>query len=119
MKTFKRYLAEWVVAYDQSFEEAERPKFHHLLEYTHMGFKPLNISHQTALKDHIVKMGKSTIKGIQKLIKVCMSLTILNPHLPLFYFNLCPHDMCQESMCLCNIYHHALSPQSGKNDCQP
>ena len=70
METFKRYVAEWVVTCDQPFEEVERPEFRHLLEYTYMGSKPLNIPHRTALKDRIMKMGKSTIKGIQKLIKV-------------------------------------------------
>jgi hypothetical protein len=70
VETFKRYLAEWVVTCDQPFKEVERPKFHLLLEYMHMGSKPLNIPHQTALKDHIMKMGKSTVEGIQKLVKV-------------------------------------------------
>ena len=70
METFKRYLVEWVVACDQPFEEVERPEFRRLLEYTHMGSKPLNIPRRTAVKDHIMKMGKSTVKGIQKLIKV-------------------------------------------------
>ena len=64
METFKRYLAEWVIACNQPFEEVERPEFHHLLENTHMGSKLLNIPHRTAVKDHIIKMGKSTIKGI-------------------------------------------------------
>ena len=70
METFKRYLAEWVVACDQPFEEVERPEFRRLLEYTHMGSKPLSIPHRTALKDRIVKMGKTTVEGIQKLVKV-------------------------------------------------
>lgn len=71
METFKRYLAEWVVACDQPFEEVERPEFRRLLEYTHMGSKPLNIPHRTALKDRVMKMGKCTIEGIQTLVKVC------------------------------------------------
>jgi len=70
VEMFKRYLAEWVVACDQPFEEVERPEFSRLLEYMHTGSKPLNIPHRTALKDHIMKMGKSTIEGIQKLVKV-------------------------------------------------
>jgi hypothetical protein len=70
METFKRYLAEWVVACDQPFEEVEWPELHCLLEYVHMGSKLLNIPHRTALRDHIMKMGKSTITGIQKLVKV-------------------------------------------------
>ena len=70
METFKRYLAEWVVACDQPFEEVERPELRRLLEYAHMGSKPLNIPHRTALRDRIMKMGKSTITGIQKLVKV-------------------------------------------------
>ena len=70
METFKRYLAEWVVACDQPFEEVERPELRRLLEYTHMGSKPLNIPHRTALKDRIMKMGKSTVAGIQKLVEV-------------------------------------------------
>ena len=70
METFKRYLAEWVVACDQPFEEVERPELRRLLEYAHMGSKLLNILHQTALRDCIMKMGKSTITGIQKLVKV-------------------------------------------------
>jgi hypothetical protein len=70
METFKKYLAEWVVACDQPFEEVERPEFRRLLEYTHMGSKPLDIPHRIALKDRIMKMGKSTVEGIQQLIKV-------------------------------------------------
>ena len=70
MEMFKRYLAEWVVTCDQPFEEVERPELCHLLEYTHMGSKPLNIPHRTALKDRIMKMGKSTVTGIQKLVNV-------------------------------------------------
>jgi hypothetical protein len=45
IETFKKYLAEWVVACDQPFEEVERPEFHQLLEYTHMGSKLLDIPH--------------------------------------------------------------------------
>jgi hypothetical protein len=70
VEMFKRYLVEWVVACDQPFEEVERPEFCRLLEYMHMGSKPLNIPHRTALKDCIMKMGKSTVEGIQKLVKV-------------------------------------------------
>jgi hypothetical protein len=70
METFKRYLVEWVVACDQPFEEVERPEFRRLLEYAHIGSKLLNIPHRTALKDCIMKMGKSTVKGIKKLVKV-------------------------------------------------
>jgi len=70
METFKRYLAEWVVACDQPFEEVERPELRRLLEYTHMGPKPLDIPHRSALKDRIMKMGKSTVTGIQKLVNV-------------------------------------------------
>ena len=70
LETFKRYLAEWVVACDQPFEEVERPKLYRLLEYTHIGSKLLDISHQTALKDHIMKMGKNTIMHIKKLVKI-------------------------------------------------
>ena len=44
-ETFKRYVAEWIVACDQPFEEVERPEFRRLLEYTHMGSKPLDIPH--------------------------------------------------------------------------
>jgi hypothetical protein len=69
-ETFKRYLAEWVVACDQPFEEVDRPEFRRLLEYIHMGSKALDIPHRNALKDRIMKMGKSTTEGIQKLIKV-------------------------------------------------
>ena len=69
-ETFKRYLAEWVVACNQPFEEVERPEFRCLLEYMHMGSTPLSIPHRTALKDRVMKMGKSTVKDIQKLIKV-------------------------------------------------
>jgi hypothetical protein len=64
VETFKRYLVEWVVTCDQPFKDVERPKFCCLLEYMHMGFKLLNIPHQTALKDYIIKMGKSTVEGI-------------------------------------------------------
>ena len=70
METFKRYLVEWVVACDQPFEEVERPELRCLLEYTHMGSKLLNIPYRTALKDRIIKMGKSTVTGIQKLVNV-------------------------------------------------
>jgi len=70
VETFKRYLAEWVVACDQPFEEVERPEFHRLLEYTHTSSNLLNTPHRTALKDCIMKMGKSTVDGIQKLVKV-------------------------------------------------
>lgn len=69
METFERHLAEWVVASDQPFEEVERPEFRCLLGYTYMGPKPLNIPHRTVLKDRIMKMGKSTVKAIQKLVK--------------------------------------------------
>ena len=61
---------EWVVACDQPFEEVERPELRRLLEYTHMGSKPLDIPHRTALKDRIMKMGKNTITHIQKLVEV-------------------------------------------------
>ena len=70
METFKRYLVEWVVTCDQPFKKVKRPELHHLLKYTHMGSKPLNILHQIALKDHIIKMGKSTVACIQKLVEV-------------------------------------------------
>ena len=35
-----------------------------------MGSKPLDIPHRVALKDRIMKMGKSTVEGIQNMIKV-------------------------------------------------
>ena len=70
METFKRHLAEWVVACDQPFEEVERPEFRRLLEYTHMGSKSLDIPHRSAIKDRIMKMGKNTVTGIQNLVKV-------------------------------------------------
>jgi hypothetical protein len=35
-----------------------------------MGSKPLEIPHRVALKDRIMKMGKSTVEGIQKIVKV-------------------------------------------------
>jgi hypothetical protein len=70
VEMFKRYLAEWVVACDQPFEEVERPEFCRLLKYMHTGSKLLNIPHRTALKDRIMKMGKSTVEGTQKLVKI-------------------------------------------------
>ena len=64
---------EWVVACDQPFEEVERHKFRRLLEYTHMGFKPLDIPHRGALKNRIMAMGKDTVEGIKNMVKVQMS----------------------------------------------
>jgi hypothetical protein len=63
-------LAEWIVACDQPFEEVDRPEFRRLLEYIHMGSKPLDIPHRGAIKDRIMKLGKSTVQGIQKIVKV-------------------------------------------------
>ena len=70
-ETFKKYLVEWVISCDQPFEEVEQPEFHRLLEYTHTGSKPLNIPHCSAIKDHIMKMGKSTVMDVQNLVKIC------------------------------------------------
>jgi len=70
METFKRYVAEWIVACDQLFEEVEWPEFCCLLQYTHMGSKQLDIPHQQALKDCIMRMGKDTIRGIKEMLKV-------------------------------------------------
>jgi len=50
---------EWVVACDQSFEEVERPEFHRLLEYTHMGSKPLDIPHRNSLKNRRILLRES------------------------------------------------------------
>ena len=63
-------MAEWVVACDQPFEEVERPEFRRLLEYTHMGSKPLDIPHQTSLKNRIMMMGKDTVEGIRNMVTV-------------------------------------------------
>jgi hypothetical protein len=65
-------MAEWVVACDQPFEEVERPEFRCLLEYMHMGSKPLDIPHRNSLKNRIMTMGKDTIEGIKKMVKVRM-----------------------------------------------
>jgi len=72
-ETFKRYVAEWVVVCDQPFKEVERLKFHRLLEYMHMGSKPLDIPHRGALKNCIMMMGKDTVEGIQNMVKVQIS----------------------------------------------
>jgi hypothetical protein len=64
---------EWVVACDQPFDEVERPEFRRLLEYTHMGSKPLDIPHRGALKNRIMTMGEDTVEGIKKMVKVQMS----------------------------------------------
>ena len=64
---------EWVVACDQPFDEVERPEFRRLLEYTHMGSKPLDIPHRGALKNCIMTMGEDTVEGIKKMVKVQMS----------------------------------------------
>ena len=61
---------EWVVACDQLFDEIERPEFCRLLEYTHMGSKPLDIPCRGALKNRIMKMGEDTVEGIKKMVKV-------------------------------------------------
>jgi hypothetical protein len=64
---------EWVVACDLPFEEVERPEFRRLLEYTHMGSKPLDIPHRNSLKSRIMTMGEDTVEGIKKMVKVRMS----------------------------------------------
>jgi hypothetical protein len=70
LETFKKYVAEWVVACDQPFEEVERPELHRLLEYTHLGSKPLDIPHRGALRDRVMRMGRDTVEGIKDMIKV-------------------------------------------------
>jgi len=65
-ETFKRYVTEWGVACDQPFEEVERPEFCCLLEYMHIGSKPLDIPHQNALKNCIMMIGKDTVEGIKR-----------------------------------------------------
>jgi hypothetical protein len=77
METFKQYLAEWVVACNQPFEEVKRPEFRCLMGYMYMGSKLLKIPHRIALKDRIMKMGKSAIEGIQIMVEVRTSPTLI------------------------------------------
>ena len=47
-----------------------------------MGSKPLNIPHRTALKDQIMKMGKTVVEGIQNMVKVRTLPALITPSGP-------------------------------------
>jgi hypothetical protein len=65
-----------MVVCDQPFEEADRPEFRHLLEYTH--FRPsLKIPHRRAMKSWIMNMGEDTIEGTRKMIAVRLKILLM------------------------------------------
>ena len=61
---------EWVIACDQPFEEAERPEFIAMMNYTHHTGPSLKILKHNGIQQCLMKMGDDMIEDVCNMFSV-------------------------------------------------
>ncbi|KAH9993284.1 hypothetical protein BJV74DRAFT_884394 [Russula compacta] len=80
---FEHLLTEWIVAYDQPFDEVRKEEFVKLMTYAHHPAPSVKLPSQEGIQCCVMKMGEDTIAGIYEVFeslegKVALSLDALS-----------------------------------------